>query len=406
MHYFDCELLALHALGGGAHGPLRGRQRVRAARARRRRRRAVAANDGRPQRRRHGLLRPPGPRGTGDFCVGVVCRLTGWKRVHLAVEAAALSGTELVVVGDGEERGRLEALARDWGARVRFVGLPGRPAAVRRRVRRHPQHGRRASRSASRSSRRSSMARPVIAFATGGIPEIVENEVTGMLVSESDGRGLARGPRSSARGDRSSLRRWGSARGASSSSTAASSGCARDTPPSTRRCRGLMTTSSPARSTALPRPARGLARPPPGWRARRCACSRSRRSSAGARRSCRSFWRRGSVEASETDLYYLLAAYFVFAGSMLTGAFQDSAVVPVLIEVGVESARSIPGDRRRAPRAHAGHRRRGGGRDGRDRRGRRGLTASHSRGLALELVARDVRRDRWSLRSALSTSAS
>ena len=35
----------------------------------------------------------------------------------------------------------------------------------------------------------------------------------------------------------------------------------------------------------------------------------------------------------ETDLYYLLAAYFVFAGSVLTGAFQDSAVVPVLIEV-------------------------------------------------------------------------
>ncbi len=35
----------------------------------------------------------------------------------------------------------------------------------------------------------------------------------------------------------------------------------------------------------------------------------------------------------ETDLYYLLAAYFVFAGAIITGAFQDSAVVPVLIEV-------------------------------------------------------------------------
>jgi putative peptidoglycan lipid II flippase len=35
----------------------------------------------------------------------------------------------------------------------------------------------------------------------------------------------------------------------------------------------------------------------------------------------------------ETDLYYLLAAYFVFAGAVITGAFQDSAVVPVLIEV-------------------------------------------------------------------------
>lgn len=36
---------------------------------------------------------------------------------------------------------------------------------------------------------------------------------------------------------------------------------------------------------------------------------------------------------AETDLYYVLAAYFVFAGTLLTGAFQDSAVVPVLIEV-------------------------------------------------------------------------
>lgn len=35
----------------------------------------------------------------------------------------------------------------------------------------------------------------------------------------------------------------------------------------------------------------------------------------------------------ETDLYYLLASYFVFAASIVTGAFQDSAVVPVLIEV-------------------------------------------------------------------------
>ena len=37
--------------------------------------------------------------------------------------------------------------------------------------------------------------------------------------------------------------------------------------------------------------------------------------------------------SGETDVYYLLAAYFVFAGSVLTGAFQDSGVVPVLIEV-------------------------------------------------------------------------
>ena len=36
---------------------------------------------------------------------------------------------------------------------------------------------------------------------------------------------------------------------------------------------------------------------------------------------------------AQTDLYYLLAAYFVFATAILTAAFQDSAVIPVLIQV-------------------------------------------------------------------------
>jgi putative peptidoglycan lipid II flippase len=35
----------------------------------------------------------------------------------------------------------------------------------------------------------------------------------------------------------------------------------------------------------------------------------------------------------QTDLYYLLAAYFTLAASVVTGAFQDSGAVPVLIEV-------------------------------------------------------------------------
>jgi putative peptidoglycan lipid II flippase len=35
----------------------------------------------------------------------------------------------------------------------------------------------------------------------------------------------------------------------------------------------------------------------------------------------------------DTDLYYLLSAYFVLAVSIITGAFQDSAMVPVLVEL-------------------------------------------------------------------------
>jgi putative peptidoglycan lipid II flippase len=43
----------------------------------------------------------------------------------------------------------------------------------------------------------------------------------------------------------------------------------------------------------------------------------------------------------QTDLYYLLAAYFVFATSLVTGAFQDSAVVPVLVELQAKSPEKL-----------------------------------------------------------------
>jgi L-malate glycosyltransferase len=149
----------------------------------------------------------PRERGLGDFCLGVVCRLTGWKRVHLAIEAAALSGAELVVIGDGEERGRLEALARSREARVRFVGFQSDPRSFV------------AACDAILSTADSeplglsvlealAMERPVIAFATGGIPEIVEDEVTGMLVSDATAAALAQ-VIDRARRDRSSLRGMG-----------------------------------------------------------------------------------------------------------------------------------------------------------------------------------------------------
>lgn len=44
-----------------------------------------------------------------------------------------------------------------------------------------------------------------------------------------------------------------------------------------------------------------------------------------------------------TDLYYLLAAYYVFAAALLTGAFQDSGAVAVLIDVGARKPEELPG---------------------------------------------------------------
>ena len=49
-------------------------------------------------------------------------RLDAWKRVDLAIGAAAAGKFRLVIAGDGADRARLEALARRSGADVRFTG--------------------------------------------------------------------------------------------------------------------------------------------------------------------------------------------------------------------------------------------------------------------------------------------
>jgi glycosyltransferase involved in cell wall biosynthesis len=122
--------------------------------------------------------------------VVVVCRLTGWKRVHLAVAAAGLAGVDLVVVGDGEERARLERLARDLGARVEFAGhqKDPRPFLASSDVTLSAAEDEPLGLSVLESL---AMERPVVAFAGGGIPEIVLDGVTGLLVKEVSASGLA-----------------------------------------------------------------------------------------------------------------------------------------------------------------------------------------------------------------------
>lgn len=59
------------------------------------------------------------PRGTHWLSAG---RLSASKRHDLAIREATQAGKELRILGDGPERGRLEALAQELGARVVFVG--------------------------------------------------------------------------------------------------------------------------------------------------------------------------------------------------------------------------------------------------------------------------------------------
>jgi len=93
--------------------------------------RVVAQRIWRTYRRAATVLHPPvdidaislgnGP--SGDYYVAL-SRLVGYKRLDLAIRAAALAKRRLVVIGQGPERGRLEALAGSLGAAgaVEFMG--------------------------------------------------------------------------------------------------------------------------------------------------------------------------------------------------------------------------------------------------------------------------------------------
>jgi L-malate glycosyltransferase len=124
------------------------------------------------------------------FSLSIVCRLTPWKRVELAIASAALAGVELVVVGDGEDRARLEAVAKRAGGQVRFVGhqRDPRPFIADARAVMSTSEEEPLGLSVLESL---SMERPVIAVAEGGVPEIVRDGETGILVREATPSALA-----------------------------------------------------------------------------------------------------------------------------------------------------------------------------------------------------------------------
>jgi glycosyltransferase involved in cell wall biosynthesis len=57
-----------------------------------------------------------------EYDLITVCRLVSWKGVDELIEYGAERNLKLVVAGDGPERERLEALARNLGAKVIFLG--------------------------------------------------------------------------------------------------------------------------------------------------------------------------------------------------------------------------------------------------------------------------------------------
>ena len=144
------------------------------------------------------------------FTFVVVCRLEPWKGIDLVVEAAALaSGFDVDIVGDGSEKPRLERMIQEKGLadRVRLLGYLAdpRPAIADAD----------AFVSASRDEplglsvlEALAMERPVVGFAGGGIPEIVQDGRTGWLVHDRSAELLAR-TMADAASDRERARRFG-----------------------------------------------------------------------------------------------------------------------------------------------------------------------------------------------------
>lgn len=144
-----------------------------------------------------GGLRAEMGAGPGDLLVGIVARLVPIKAHEVFLSAAAsvaraVPASRFVVVGDGERRAGLEALARDLGlaGRVHFLGwrrdLPRIHADLDVVALTSRNEGSPVSLIEAMAA-----ARPVVATRVGGVPDLVEDGVSGLLVDAGDDRALA-----------------------------------------------------------------------------------------------------------------------------------------------------------------------------------------------------------------------
>ena len=137
---------------------------------------------------------PPLPDAPRLLCAGRLVPIKGHETLlrAFADARAALPALELEIAGDGPLRGALENLSRQLGleSAVRFLGRVSPVTGLYERAALVvvPSLGEGFGMSALEASER---ARPVIASAVGGLPEIVEDGRTGRLVPPGDQAALA-----------------------------------------------------------------------------------------------------------------------------------------------------------------------------------------------------------------------
>ena len=128
------------------------------------------------------------PSGRDDGFLLVAARMLAYRRLDHAVEACTRLGRELVVVGDGPERARLEALA---GPTVRFLGRVDRPTLVDLFERCHAYLVPGVEDFGIAPVEAMAAGKPVVGLRAGGVAETVLDGVTGVLYDEPSSAGLA-----------------------------------------------------------------------------------------------------------------------------------------------------------------------------------------------------------------------
>ena len=123
----------------------------------------------------------PSDRDDGFFLVAA--RMLAYRRLDIAVEACTRLGRQLVVVGDGPERHRLERLA---GPSVRFLGRVDRPTLTDLFARCHAYLVPGVEDFGIAPVEAMAAGKPVVGYRVGGVAETVVDGQTGVLFDRQD----------------------------------------------------------------------------------------------------------------------------------------------------------------------------------------------------------------------------